>query len=157
MLNDKQKKYCEEYVIDFHQTNAAIRAGYSPKTARFSASELMVKQDIKDYILQLKMKLREKVDITKERVLEEYRRIAFSETKNYFDEFGNVKRVEDLDDEDSASIAEITQETDFLGNVRIKIKRWDKTKALEALGKHLGLFELDNDQKKTIINVNVDE
>lgn len=53
MLNDKQKKFCNEYLIDLNATQAAIRAGYSEKTARSIANENLTKPDIQKYIQEL--------------------------------------------------------------------------------------------------------
>lgn len=49
-LTDKQRKFCDEYLIDLNATQAAIRAGYSPKTARMIANENLTKPYIKEYI-----------------------------------------------------------------------------------------------------------
>ena len=50
MLTTKQKKFCEEYLISGNATDAAIKAGYSAKTARSVGSENLSKPDIKNYI-----------------------------------------------------------------------------------------------------------
>ena len=50
---NKQKQFCKEYIIDSNATQAAVRAGYSPKTARSQACNLLTKQNIIDYIQQL--------------------------------------------------------------------------------------------------------
>jgi len=52
-LNEKQKRFCDEYVIDYNATQSAIRAGYSEKTARTIASNLLTKIDIQKYIAEL--------------------------------------------------------------------------------------------------------
>lgn len=51
-MNEKQKQFVKEYTVDFNATQAAIRAGYSPKTARAIASKLLTKIDIKDAVKQ---------------------------------------------------------------------------------------------------------
>jgi phosphoserine phosphatase len=53
VLNEKQKSFCNEYVIDYNATRAAIKAGYSEKSARSMASTLLTKQNIKEYIAEL--------------------------------------------------------------------------------------------------------
>lgn len=52
-LTDKQKRFCEEYVIDLNATQSAIRAGYSERTVRSIANENLTKLDIQDYIQKL--------------------------------------------------------------------------------------------------------
>lgn len=49
-LTAKQKRFCDEYLIDLNATQAAIRAGYSEKTARAIGNENLTKPDIKEYI-----------------------------------------------------------------------------------------------------------
>lgn len=49
-LNDKQKRFCNEYIIDFNATQAAIRSGYSEKTAGAIGSENLKKPDIRKFI-----------------------------------------------------------------------------------------------------------
>ncbi len=64
MLNDKQKKFCEEYMLDYNATQAAIRALYSEKTARQTGYEILTKPYIKAYIAELQNKMSELSGIT---------------------------------------------------------------------------------------------
>lgn len=64
MLTDKQKRFCEEYMIDLNATQAAIRAGYSVDTANRIGSENLSKLDIQDYISELQQKKSEELNIT---------------------------------------------------------------------------------------------
>ena len=78
-LNPKQAQFCQEYVIDHNGTQAAIRAGYSVKSARVKASQLLTKVNIKHCIAEIKAKLAIKMGITQEsiaREAEEHRQIA---------------------------------------------------------------------------------
>jgi len=59
-LTPKQKRFCEEYVIDFNGTQAAIRAGYSKKTAAAIANEILAKPEITEYLGILQTKLQER-------------------------------------------------------------------------------------------------
>ncbi len=68
-LEPKQKRFCEEYVVDFNGTQAAIRAGYSKKTASVIASENLAKPKIQAYLATLKEKLVEKTEISKESLI----------------------------------------------------------------------------------------
>ena len=100
-LTEKQKRFCEEYLIDLNATQAAIRAGYSAKTANRIAAENLSKLDIQKYISQLQNSQSERTQITADTVLKELEKIALADT-------------------------EITGK--------------EKIKALELLGKHLGMF-----------------
>lgn len=59
-LNDKQKRFCEEYIVDLNGTQAAIRAGYSVRSARTLAARILAKVDIKQHIEKLKEERKEK-------------------------------------------------------------------------------------------------
>lgn len=75
-LNEKQKAFCREYILDFNQTQAAIRAGYSERSARRVASRMMTKDDIKAYINELKQIAADKAEITPEWILSKLRRVV---------------------------------------------------------------------------------
>lgn len=64
MLTDKQKRFCEEYMIDLNATQACIRAGYSVDTANRIGSENLSKLDIQEYISELQQKKSEELNIT---------------------------------------------------------------------------------------------
>ena len=59
-LTDKQQRFCEEYVIDLNGTQAAIRSGYSSKTARSISNENLTKPDIREYISELQKEIQER-------------------------------------------------------------------------------------------------
>lgn len=79
-LTPKQRKFCMEYMIDYNGTQAAIRAGYSDKTAPQQASRLLSKADVVEYIDKLELKVLAKSIISAEQVLEGVSKIA--EDKN---------------------------------------------------------------------------
>lgn len=68
-LPPKQKTFCEEYVVDLNATQAAIRAGYSEKTAQEQSSRLLSNVIIQEYVQSLMDKRSEKTEITAEYVL----------------------------------------------------------------------------------------
>jgi len=70
-LNDKQKRFCEEYMIDFNGKHAGIRAGYNAKTAEQQASRLLRNVKVKEYLNQLRERAAKKLEITQERVQKE--------------------------------------------------------------------------------------
>jgi phage terminase small subunit len=161
-LTDKQIKFCEEYLIDLNATQAAIRAGYSEKTARSIANENLTKPDIQNYLTERQKELKEETGITQKRVLQELSAIAFSDIRRFYDENGNLKSITELDDEAAAALAGVETEELFAGfgddraqiGMTKKIKRWDKGKALETLGRHLGIFGKDNEQSKPVVHIN---
>lgn len=93
-------------------------------------------------------KIEQKSEITAERVLKAILRIAEADPRNFFDKNGNLKDIKDLDDAEAFALSHVDVDEIFSGSghdkVKIgetkKIRTWDKTKALELLGKHLALF-----------------
>jgi phage terminase small subunit len=76
IINDKQERFCKEYIIDFNAKQAAIRAGYSEKTAENQASRLLSFVKIKKYIDNLKKPIEKKLEITRERIANNFLKYA---------------------------------------------------------------------------------
>ncbi len=70
-MNDRQKQFCKEYIIDLNSSAAAVRAGYSEKTARQMGSKLLTKANIQEYMQKLMDRRAKKVQISAENVLED--------------------------------------------------------------------------------------
>lgn len=144
-LNDKQKTFCEEYLVDFNGTQAAIRAGYSPDSANEIASALLAKTNIKYYLQQLKDRRALQTFITQERVMLEISRLAFLDTREAFNVDGTLRSIHEMPEHLTAAISGIkTNEIkDKDGNVQgvvKEVKFWDKSKNIEMAAKHLGMF-----------------
>lgn len=156
-MNDKQRKFADEYLICNSGTKAAIAAGYSAKTARVKASQLLVDEEVEKYIIEKRQVVAEKHGVTLDRVINEYAKIAFFDIREIYDVDGGLIPVKQLDDVAAGAIASIksTEEwgEDDAGDRTIigtnkEIKVFDKIRALQDLGKHLGLFEKDNEQQR---------
>lgn len=149
-LTDKQIRFCQEYVSDFNATQAAIRAGYSKKTAASIGSENLIKPDIQDFIKNLVNPIEKQLGISRERVMQEIGRIAFSDIRKLYTVDGSLKAIRDMDDESAAVLASVesyeervkggTDEDMPLVGKTIKVKTYDKTKALEMLAKHFKIY-----------------
>ena len=144
-MTPKQKRFADEYLIDINATQAAIRAGYSPKTTRQQGQRLLTKVDIQNYIKKRQKKLQERTEVTQERVVRELAKIAFADISDFI-KWNNKKMIlissKKLKRDDTAAVAEIT-ETIKTGNTNEntrKIKLHDKVKALDLLGRHLGIY-----------------
>ena len=145
-LRPKHAKFVAEYLKDLNATQAAIRAGYSPKTARAQGSTLLTNPNIAAAVQAKTAKSFAHADLTAERVLEELRRLAFSDLRGLFDEAGNLVPIHKLTDEQAASLASVEviiknakagdNQTDTVHKIRV----WDKPKALEMLAKRFGLL-----------------
>lgn len=139
-LTKKQKRFAEEYLIDLNATQAAIRAGYSPDTAKAIGCENLTKPNIKEYIDKAIAERSKRTGINQDRVIRELARIAFVNAANVIDtKDATIK--EGTSDDDTAAIQSVKVKSFGEDGVEREIKLADKIKALELLGKHLGMFQ----------------
>lgn len=146
-LTPKQQMFCHEYLIDLNATQAAIRAGYSKNGAKVTAFKLLAMDHITEEINKLKNKRVERVEITADQVLQELATLAFADITNIADiNAGGVtiKELANVDELHRRAIVEITETPTKSGANKLAIRLGDKLGALNALGKHLGIFEKDN-------------
>lgn len=138
-LTPKQERFCEEYLVDLNATKAAIRAGYSEKTADRIANQNLRKLEVSKRIEELRSAQSERTEITADRVLRELAAIAFADRTKIaaIQESGEVAftPTDKLSDDVKKTISGIEH-----GKYGIKVSTCDKIKALELLGKHIGLF-----------------
>ncbi|MED3623249.1 MULTISPECIES: terminase small subunit [Neobacillus] len=142
-LTAKQKRFVEEYLIDLNATQAAIRAGYSPDSARAIGAENLTKPDIRARIDKALAERSKRTGINAERVLRELARIALVNPANVID-FEEATISGDASEDDLAAIASVKVKTIPGENgdiVEREVRLYDKNRALELLGKHLGMFK----------------
>lgn len=152
-LNEKQKRFCQEYIQDYNGAQAAIRAGYSEGTAKEQASRLLTNVNVQEYLSSLQKEQQERTGINADMVIKELAKIAFSDISRVFTADNAIKPMVHIEPEDSAAIqamdiAEIKMEDMVIGETK-KIKMYDKLRALDSLAKHFGIYEKDNKQKET--------
>lgn len=111
-LTEKQKRFCEEYLVDLNATQAALRAGYSEKTAYSIGDENLKKPEIQKYLRELMQERSQRTEVTADTVIRELKQIALAED--------------------------------------VEISGRDKIKALELLGKHLGMFQSSADNSEML-------
>lgn len=139
-MTKKQKRFIEEYLIDLNATQAAIRAGYSPDTAKSIGSENLTKPDIQARIAKAMAERSRRTGINADRVVMELAKIAFVNASDVIDaETATLKP--DAAPEDTAAIQSVKVKTFGEDGLEREIKMADKLKALELLGKHLGMFK----------------
>lgn len=154
-LTAKQKAFIQEYPIDLNATQAAIRAGYSPKSAETQASKLLRNGKVKEAMQGALDERASKAEITADRVLKEIACLAFSDIKEYItigaDGCVQVKPFEDMPKSSSRAIQSIKEKKRIMAAGKgdgqetilestLELKLWDKGKALDQLGKHLGFL-----------------
>ena len=106
LVTAKQKRFVEEYLLDLNATQAAIRAGYSPDTAREIGCENLTKPDISRAIAKAMAERSRRTGINQDRVVRELAKIAFVNASDVID----LKRatvLEEADREDLACIQSV--------------------------------------------------
>ena len=155
-MTAKQKRFVEEYLIDLNATQAAIRAGYSPLTARDIGCENLTKPNIKNAIDKAIAERSKRTGINADRVIREIAKIAFVNAGEVID-FDTAILMDKISEDDMAAIQSVKIKTFGEDGVEREVKLADKLKALELLGKHLGLFkeniELTGDVKTEMTNL----
>lgn len=144
ILTDKARQFCAEYLKDLNAGQAAIRAGYSAKSAYRTASRMLADKDIQAYLAKISKKRSLRTAVTQDRVLTEISRLAFNDPRRAFDDNGALLPVQDWPDDVAAAIAsiecnEIKLDGVVVGMVK-KVKFWDKSKNLELAARHLGML-----------------
>lgn len=141
-LTKKQQLFVDEYLIDLNATQAAIRAGYSTQTAYSIGEENLKKPEIKNSIEKALAERSRRTGISADRIINELAKIAFVNPADIinFDE-ATVKDTATRDDTATISSVKVkTIPTDDGDITEREVKTYDKIKALELLGKHLGMF-----------------
>jgi|JI10StandDraft_1071094.scaffolds.fasta_scaffold249928_1 phage terminase small subunit len=157
-LTRKIARFVDEYLKDLNGKQAAIRAGYSPKTAEVQASRLLSNAKVQAAVVVQMKKREQRTEITQDRVLQEYARIAFLDPRKLLDNTGRPLPMQELDEDTARAIAGLkvsdkyTPATEEGGapdiSTVIEYKLVDKKGALDSVARHLGMF---NDK----LNLNV--
>lgn len=162
-LTAKQIRFVDEWLIDFNGKQAAIRAGYSAKTAEATAARLLRNVKVQAEISRRQKDLQRRTEVTQERVVKELACVAFADATDYVQvetrtavkndgpelsyQTVTLKNTAELSPEQRAAIAGIKQ-----GANGVEVKLHDKIKALELLGRHIGMFNDKLEVKATVEN-----
>lgn len=148
-LTPKMKLFVQEYLVDLVASAAAIRAGYSQRRAHEIGYQLLRKPAVEEAIQAAMKKREQRIQVTADKVVSELAKIAFSDLRDFV-EFGPEVKVHEesgikvirsavlikpSSEVDGSILAEVSQTPSG-----IKVKPHDKMKALELLGKHIGMF-----------------
>jgi phage terminase small subunit len=142
-MTKKQKAFIEEYLLDLNATQAAIRAGYSPQTANEQGARLLANVSISGAIDKAMAERSKRTGVNQDRIVLELAKIAFANMSDFVN-MNDVTVKDTATRDDTATICSVriktfTTKSGELGTER-EIKTYDKIRALELLGKHLGLF-----------------
>lgn len=141
-LNAKQQCFVDEYLIDLNATQAAIRAGYSVKTANEQGSQLLAKLSIQEAISKAMAERSKRTGVNQDRVVLELAKIAFVNANDLINpEDASIRPGASQDDLACIQLVKVKQSFSDKGDLTEReIRLNDKMKALELLGKHLGMW-----------------
>jgi phage terminase small subunit len=140
-LKPRHRKFVAEYMKDLNATQAAIRAGYKAKNADAHSYRLLRRPDIAAALDQLLETRRAATRHMSVRVLMEYMRIAFADMRDFADWGPGGLTLRDKAKTDEAKTAAISELVPSTNGKGAKVKLYDKKAALDALARHLGLFD----------------
>lgn len=144
-LTPKQEAFVREYLIDLNATQAAIRAGYSAKTADRIGPELLGKTCVAEAIATAKAKRAERVEVTADMVLRELAILGFSDVRDFHvDHDGRLRLRHGAPDAAFRAVSSVKHKirTDATGEVHreVEFKLWDKNAALEKIARHIRFY-----------------
>lgn len=153
-LSPREEVFALQYAAHPNGTQAAIRAGYSKRSAQVTASRLLSKAMVQTRIASLRKKTEEKLHVSRERVVLEAQRLAFSSVRDFVlqkkpgvnPQFKNLK---DIPPWAAAAISEIRIEKD--GSVKFRL--YPKTPAIELLAKLMGYMSGPEEGRKGAIEI----
>ena len=160
-LTALQERFCYEYIIDGVGYAAVKRAGYRSKRPEVQASQLRNIPKVKAKIAELQALAARRNEISADKVIGELSKLAFANIQDYIEGDNQVVDISTLPRDIAAAVQSVEVDIrhdsgDSKGYTeRVKFKMADKNKNLESLGRHLGLFEADNNQKRQATQINV--
>lgn len=143
-LTRRRERFIAEYLIDLNSTQAAIRAGFSAKSAAQTGYKMLREPEIKAAVDAAQTEKLKKINIDTDWVLTRLARTADADIRKIFGG-RQLKKPEDMDDDTAYAISSIEVETERGpdGELKLvtKIKVWDKGRALMDIGRHLSMFK----------------
>jgi phage terminase small subunit len=147
-VHQRRTRFIKEYLLDQNATRAAIKAGYSKKTAYSQGSRLLKDVEVTAAVDAENAKTNKRLDLTVERVKTEIARLAFYDPAAFWNENGTAKPIHEIDEDSRRAIAgfetaelfEGTGEDRGLAGYVKKFKLVDKNKALETAARHLKML-----------------
>jgi phage terminase small subunit len=160
-LSEKQERFCQQWCVDFHGTNSAIRAGYPARSASVTAAKLLVNGKIKARIAEIRANASAKTGVSLERTLDQLGAMAYADpAEMYHPVTGDMLPVHEMPENIRRAIISIEVDEIEVNGIKLgvtkKIKLAPKDKATDMILKHLGEYKKDNLQKQTQVTVVVD-
>ena len=150
-LTERQKAFCREFLVDYNGTAAAKRAGYAARGAHVEASRLLRNAKVAARLAELRAERSARTGITADQVLEELAVVAFSDVTHYeVGDDGRVVLTGEAAQSATRALSSVKRKTkqfmqkgELVTEHDFEIRLWNKPRALEMMGRHLGLFKED--------------
>ncbi len=147
-MNRRQKHFVGEYLIDLNATQAAIRAGYSAKTAAEIGRQNLRKLEIQEAITAAQVQRARRTQVTQDKVLEELALLDFSDVRHYvIDDLGNLLLSEGAPRQAMRAVSSLKRKVRHIGSgehaevvYETEVRLWDKVGALRLTAQHLGML-----------------
>lgn len=147
-LPAKQRAFVIAYLADpdMNVTRAGLAAGYAESSAGSTGLKILAKPDVqkivRDEMRKRVVRVSNTAEVTLDNVVKELATVAFGDFRALFNDDGSLKDINLLTAEEAAMLSSVEVEESGRGLTRkvSKLKRWDKVRALELLGKHFGAF-----------------
>ncbi len=155
LKNWQWEQFCRAYLATNNAAQSTRDAKYSHKGANSKGTQLLANVSIAGRLAHLRSIMATKMDITAQRVIDEYAKIAFCNTQDLLLADNQVADISQLPPEIAAAVSSVQVETRHDNGKskgyteKVKFTLHSKTQALDALGKHLGIFKEDNDQSRS--------
>jgi phage terminase small subunit len=153
-MTDLQKAFCEEYVIDYHITDAGKRSGIKGENVNVTAWKMLQLPECQAYIEQLQNEASLRCQISKDDWLNEFKKIGFSNVIDYMTDELEMKPISEVKNPQAIkSIKKTIIKSDFDIKTSVEFTLHDKINGLVNIGKHLGWYEKDNSQQNKLIQI----
>lgn len=165
LANARHERFAQEYLVDLNGAQAAVRAGYSPKSAKVTAARLLTDANLAARIADLKAGRAERVEFTADEVVRELKVLGLSNVEHYtLDDDGHLALAEGAPPEAIRAVSSVKRRVRTVTTTRggeertertvdVEFKLWDKPAALRMGGQHLGMFGPDGSEKNPIHHV----
>ncbi|MEM1135727.1 MAG: terminase small subunit [Bacteroidota bacterium] len=146
-LTDKQKKFCEYYILHWNGARAVIQAGFAKSGATVEAARLLKNEKVCKYLKELRTDIESKLEVSRFRNVQELSKIAYSSVGDVFEEGYTLKDFEKLSDNAKACIKDIQVEERKskagVKEIKVRIRMYDKISAIQEINKIMGYNEPD--------------
>ena len=155
-MQESHKRFAEKYFETLNGSLSAEYAGFSPDTARQQAWQLLQRDDVQAYLLEIKADAEVKSGISKQRWLNELEELGFSNIQDFIEDGNTIVDISGIDRKKAAAVLSIKKtviEGEFGTKETVEFKLHDKLNALDKIGRHFDYYNADSSSKPQITTV----